>query len=137
MVLLQSHGQVAPLFRLYAARLRDQRKARYPVLYLLHGWGEDETGWYTQGHVDFIMDNLIAAGKAKPMIIVMDNLNAVKPGESAAHLRRARLGSAAQRAAPAGRPRAAERPAAGGTPGRDEAERRRRSLQPGRPHSPR
>ena len=59
-------------------------KARYPVLYLLHGWGEDETGWYTQGHVDSIMDNLIAAGKAKPMIIVMDNLNAVKPGQSAA-----------------------------------------------------
>jgi enterochelin esterase-like enzyme len=58
-------------------------KGRYPVLYLLHGWGEDETGWYTQGHVDAIMDNLIAAGKAKPMIIVMDNLNAVKPGESA------------------------------------------------------
>jgi enterochelin esterase-like enzyme len=56
----------------------------YPVLYLLHGWGEDETGWYRQGHVDAIMDNLIAAGKAKPMIIVMDNLNAVKPGESAA-----------------------------------------------------
>jgi len=59
-------------------------KTRYPVLYLLHGWGEDETGWYRQGHVDLIMDNLIAAGKAKPMIIVMDNLNAVKPGESAA-----------------------------------------------------
>jgi enterochelin esterase-like enzyme len=58
-------------------------KAKFPVLYLLHGWGEDETGWYTQGHVDFIMDNLIAAKKAKPMIIVMDNLNAVKPGESA------------------------------------------------------
>ena len=58
-------------------------KTHYPVLYLLHGWGEDETGWYTQGHVDFIMDNLIAARKAKPMIIVMDNLNAVKPGESA------------------------------------------------------
>ena len=38
-------------------------KAHYPVLYLLHGWGEDETGWYRQGHVDFIMDNLIAAGK--------------------------------------------------------------------------
>ena len=50
---------------------------------MLHGWGEDETGWYTQGHVDFIMDNLIAEKKAKPMIIVMDNLNAVKPGESA------------------------------------------------------
>jgi enterochelin esterase family protein len=58
-------------------------KGRYPVLYLLHGWGEDETGWYTQGHLDSIMDNLIAAGEAKPMIIVMDNLNAVKPGEGA------------------------------------------------------
>ena len=56
-------------------------KAHYPVLYLLHGWGEDETGWYRQGHVDFIMDNLIAAGQTKPMIVVMDNLNAVKPGE--------------------------------------------------------
>jgi len=56
-------------------------KARYPVLYLLHGWGEDETGWYRQGHVDLIMDNLIASGKAKPMIVVMDNLNAVKPGQ--------------------------------------------------------
>ena len=56
-------------------------KARYPVLYLLHGWGENELGWTFQGHVDQIMDNLIAAGKAKPMIIVMDNLNAVKPGE--------------------------------------------------------
>ncbi len=59
-------------------------RGRYPVLYLLHGWGEDETGWYRQGHVDYIMDNLIAAGKATPMIIVMDNLNAAKPGESAA-----------------------------------------------------
>jgi enterochelin esterase family protein len=49
----------------------------------MHGWGEDETGWYTQGHVDYIMDNLIAEKKAKPMIIVMDNLNAVKPGQSA------------------------------------------------------
>jgi enterochelin esterase-like enzyme len=56
----------------------------YPVLYLLHGWGEDETGWYRQGHVDDILDNLIAAKEATPMIIVMDNLNAVKPGESAA-----------------------------------------------------
>jgi enterochelin esterase-like enzyme len=62
----------------------DGGKAKYPVLYLLHGWGEDETGWYTQGHVDYIMDNLIAEKKARPMIIVMDNLNAVKPGESAA-----------------------------------------------------
>lgn len=57
-------------------------KARYPVLYLMHGWGEDETGWHTQGHADLILDNLIAAKKARPMIIVMDNLNATKPGES-------------------------------------------------------
>lgn len=61
----------------------DTGKTRYPVLYLLHGWGENERGWHIQGHVDFIMDNLIAAKKAKPMIIVMDNLNAVKPGEDA------------------------------------------------------
>jgi enterochelin esterase-like enzyme len=59
----------------------DAGKARYPVLYLLHGWGEDETGWNLQGHADFILDNLIAAKKARPMIIVMDNLNAVKPGQ--------------------------------------------------------
>lgn len=59
----------------------DGGKTRYPVLYLLHGWGENEQGWHTQGHADFILDNLIAARKAKPMIIVMDNLNAVKPGE--------------------------------------------------------
>ena len=58
-------------------------RTRYPVLYLLHGWGENEQGWHTQGHVDFIMDNLIAGKKAKPMIIVMDNLNAVRPGEDA------------------------------------------------------
>jgi enterochelin esterase-like enzyme len=59
-------------------------KAKYPVLYLLHGWGENEQGWHVQGHVDVILDNLIAEKKAKPMIIVMDNLSAVKPGESAA-----------------------------------------------------
>src|SRR4051812_37963507 len=46
---------------------------RYPVLYLQHGAGEDETGWYAQGRVNFIMDNLIAEGKARPMIIVMEN----------------------------------------------------------------
>jgi enterochelin esterase family protein len=56
-------------------------KARYPVLYLLHGWGENELGWTFQGHVNEIMDNLIAEKKAKPMLIVMDNLNAAKPGE--------------------------------------------------------
>jgi enterochelin esterase-like enzyme len=61
----------------------DTGKTRYPVLYLLHGWGENEQGWHTQGHADLIMDNLIAAKKAKPIIIVMDNLNAAKPSEDA------------------------------------------------------
>jgi enterochelin esterase-like enzyme len=53
---------------------------RYPVLYLQHGAGEDETGWTRQGHANFILDNLIASGKAKPMIIVMDRGYAVRPG---------------------------------------------------------
>jgi len=44
---------------------------KYPVLYLLHGGGEDERGWSTQGKTDLILDNLIADKKAKPMLIVM------------------------------------------------------------------
>jgi enterochelin esterase-like enzyme len=48
-----------------------QAKTRYPVLYLQHGWGEDETAWANQGHANLIMDNLIAEGKIKPFIIVM------------------------------------------------------------------
>ena len=48
-----------------------QNGARYPVLYLQHGAGEDETGWVRQGHANFILDNLIAAGSCKPMIVVM------------------------------------------------------------------
>ncbi|MBP1618119.1 MAG: esterase [Bacteroidetes bacterium] len=52
---------------------------RYPVLYLQHGGGEDETGWPNQGKMDAIMDNLIAEGNAKPMIVVMDNGYAVDP----------------------------------------------------------
>lgn len=46
-------------------------KDRYPVLYLQHGGGENETGWIRQGHANFILDNLIAAGSSKPMILVM------------------------------------------------------------------
>src|SRR5689334_2959859 len=44
---------------------------KYPVLFLLHGWGEDENGWSVQGHLANIMDGLIASGKAVPMIVVM------------------------------------------------------------------
>ncbi len=50
-----------------------ENQKRYPVLYLQHGGGEDETGWSSQGHANRIMDNLIAEGKAVPFIIVMDN----------------------------------------------------------------
>jgi len=55
-------------------------KRRYPVLYLQHGAGESERGWTAQGRANFILDNLIAAGKASPMIIVMENGYASKPG---------------------------------------------------------
>lgn len=50
---------------------------KYPILYLLHGSGENERGWSLQGHMGFILDNLIAARKATPMVIVMDNGYAV------------------------------------------------------------
>ena len=54
------------------AEYEQNLKKKYPVLYLLHGWGEDENGWSNQGHIGNIMDGLIASGKAVPMIIVMD-----------------------------------------------------------------
>jgi enterochelin esterase-like enzyme len=44
---------------------------KYPVLYIQHGGGEDQRGWATQGKTDIILDNLIAAKKAVPMIVVM------------------------------------------------------------------
>ncbi len=55
--------------------------ARYPVLYLQHGGGEDETGWPNQGKTNLIMDNLIAEGKAKSFVIVMDNGTWSIPGQ--------------------------------------------------------
>ena len=48
---------------------------KYPVLYILHGGGEDERGWATQGKTDLIIDNLIAENKAKPMLVVMPDGN--------------------------------------------------------------
>jgi enterochelin esterase-like enzyme len=62
----------------------DQGTDKYPVLYLQHGAGEDERGWTTQGRANFILDNLIAAKKATPMIVVMDNGYADKSGQPAA-----------------------------------------------------
>lgn len=55
------------------------RETRFPVLYLQHGAGEDERGWANQGHMSFIMDNLIAEKKAKPMLVVMEQGYATKP----------------------------------------------------------
>lgn len=82
------HGQVRSIFY-YAAATNEWRhamvytpaeyeskkkqKQRYPVLYLQHGMGEDETGWSKQGRMQHIMDNLIASGKAVPMIVVMES----------------------------------------------------------------
>jgi enterochelin esterase family protein len=53
--------------------------ARYPVLYLQHGMGEDARGWPIQGRMGFILDNLIAEGKARPMLVVMDD-GGITPG---------------------------------------------------------
>jgi len=58
----------------------DTAKSRYPVLYLQHGGGEDESGWIRQGKANFILDNLIASGTAKPMIVVMANGYASRAG---------------------------------------------------------
>jgi enterochelin esterase-like enzyme len=63
-----------------------QTNARYPVLYLQHGGGEDETGWIRQGNANFILDNLIAARSCKPMIIVMAYGYARRAGQPAPDL---------------------------------------------------
>ena len=66
-----------------------ESERRFPVLYLLHGSGGDENAWVELGHVARIMDNLIAEGKAEPMIVVMPNGNSGKqaaPGETSENL---------------------------------------------------
>lgn len=70
-------------------------ETRYPVLYLQHGAGEDETGWTKQGRANFILDNLIASGKANPMIIVMAYGYAKPAGAPAPDLSKLRPGSRA------------------------------------------
>jgi enterochelin esterase-like enzyme len=59
----------------------DERALRYPVLYLQHGAGESERAWTEQGKAHLILDNLIAAGRAKPMLVVMENGYATRPDE--------------------------------------------------------
>lgn len=70
----------------------DDKSERYPVFYLLHGSGDDDSGWSTIGRAGFILDNLIAQNKAKPMIVVMPNgsmprpANQPRPADDAARL---------------------------------------------------
>jgi len=71
-----------------------QPAARYPVLYLQHGGGEDETGWIRQGRANFILDNLIAAKRAKPMIVVMAYGYARRAGQAAPDMSSKPFGSA-------------------------------------------
>lgn len=86
------HGQVREVYyysdienakrRCYVytpAEYESNLEARYPVLYLQHGMGEDERGWHIQGKMADIMDNLIAGGQSVPMIVVMDYGNCGHP----------------------------------------------------------
>ncbi len=61
----------------------DTGKVHYPVLYLIHGAGEDDSGWITVGLANIILDNLIAQGKAKPMIVVMPSYQGLASGSTA------------------------------------------------------
>jgi hypothetical protein len=70
-----------------------QTKQRFPVLYLQHGGGEDETGWIRQGRANFILDNLLAEEKCKPMIIVMAYGYARRAGQATPVLTGPPLGS--------------------------------------------
>jgi len=79
------HGQVRSIYyyakatqewrhaMIYTPADYEKGKKRYPVLYLQHGMGEDETGWSKQGHMQHIMDNLIASKEVVPMIVVMES----------------------------------------------------------------
>jgi len=62
----------------------DTSTAKYPAFYLLHGGGDEDSGWSTIGRAGFIMDNLIAAKKAKPMIVVMPNGSMPRPANAGA-----------------------------------------------------
>ncbi len=79
---------------------------KYPVLYLQHGGGEDQRVWIEMGRTNLILDNLIAEGKCKPFIVVMETSAATKPGDTP---------PAPRQAAPAGQ-RQGGQPAAGARP---------------------
>lgn len=79
------HGNKQRRMTVYTPAGYEGSSKRYPVLYLLHGMGGDEEAWITQGRVAQILDNLVASGKATPMIVVMTNGNIAEeaaPGET-------------------------------------------------------
>ena len=113
----------------------EKNKKKYPVLYLQHGWGENEYAWHNQGHANLIMDNLIAEGKIEPFIIVMTygmTNEGFRPGAMPAAPARP-AGAPAQGAAPGGRPAGPGAPGApAGAPGAPGA----RPAGPGAPGAP-
>ena len=71
---IKYYSEINGIYRhinVYVPASYEKGKKRYPVLYLLHGMGENENGWVEQGHVDFILDNMIASGEAEEMIVVI------------------------------------------------------------------
>jgi enterochelin esterase-like enzyme len=71
-----------------------QTKTRYPVLYLQHGGGEDETGWIRQGRANVILDNLLATKRVKPMLVVMAYGYARRAGQAPPDMSSRPFGSA-------------------------------------------
>src|SRR5690606_6885508 len=69
----KSSNSMRPVYIYTPPGYEKETARKYPVLYLQHGMGENETGWGNQGHANLIMDNLIAENKANPFIIVMEN----------------------------------------------------------------
>jgi enterochelin esterase-like enzyme len=90
--------------------------ARYPVLYLQHGGGEDQRVWIEMGRTNLILDNLIAEGKCKPFIVVMETSAAYKPGEAPPMPRQPQAAAAGQRAQ-GGQPTPPPPPPGQGAPG--------------------
>jgi enterochelin esterase-like enzyme len=97
----------------------EKGSAKYPVLYLQHGWGENETSWAIQGKTNLIMDNMIAEGKIKPFIVVMTygmtNVGGSGPGGARRPAGPPAAGATAGAGAPGARP--AGPPAGGPGPG--------------------
>lgn len=115
----KSNGQTRQAFVYTPPDYDKNPAARYPVLYLQHGMGEDRRAWPVQGRANFILDNLIAEGKAKPMIVVMED-GGITPGMTSGAGRgagRGRGGPAAQGGPPSTQPQAAGAPTTAPTGG--------------------